>query len=226
MVGSPNLVRVHQRIDLKICKRETQCQIRAALTAAKKEPLSHLEDEECQIPPLFLFSPIKRITHLLLWAINSGMVSGQSVSPTAALTNFSTQLALGLALYAVLDQQQWHVLLPWSGAYTISKHRILSSARYYSSWLEDNQKETSSAAMKHTLMKNEAVSKTLEFYNFWLTYYQWMCLPFQYWAVHQQNNSPKVPFSHPHCFAKRSTAYHRLLWVLETKDAQLLQLTL
>lgn len=34
------------------------------------------------------------------------MVSGQSVSPTAALTNFSTQLALGLALYAVLDQQQ------------------------------------------------------------------------------------------------------------------------
>lgn len=55
MVGSPNLIRVHQRIDLKICKRETQCQIRAALTAAKKEPLSHLEDEKCQIPPLFFF---------------------------------------------------------------------------------------------------------------------------------------------------------------------------
>lgn len=54
---------MHRPEDMKVSKRETLSQTDVALTAAKKEPLSHLENGESQAP---VFLSMKRIIHLLL----------------------------------------------------------------------------------------------------------------------------------------------------------------
>lgn len=54
---------MHRPVDMKISKRGTPSQTDVALTAAKKEPLSHLENGGSQTP---VFLSMNRIIHLLL----------------------------------------------------------------------------------------------------------------------------------------------------------------
>ena len=97
VIGPPDLSNVNQRVDLtKRAPRSAGVKSTVVVpTAAKNEPLSHLHERG----HLFSVSPgTVRVTHRRRWAMNSGIVSGQSVSPTADLTNFSTQLACAFAL--------------------------------------------------------------------------------------------------------------------------------
>lgn len=133
----------------------------------------------------------------------------------SSLDEFEHPVSLGFSAIRHVGSVIRHGLSQWSFAYTISKHKILSSARYYSMQLENNQKHPTPLWNIPWWRTWQSVKRS-EFYNFGLTYYQWMCLPFQYLAVHQQSNLPTVPFFHPHCFVKRSTVIYRP-WVLESR---------